>query len=188
MGIIKRISKKVWLILLLGLMIEVLFDPLSRILNFSENIQARVGLPHARAKWDAQKVNHYKFDIRGFIPLQCFFSGNIEVKEGKVVSTEMRSEADKDPFVGLGTMLSEGSANSPFLCNYHNYTVPHLFDELQRWSQESPSYITRISFDSKYGFISDFGFGFSGGRGLLSPEISDCCGGFTIENFEVLDE
>ena len=180
----RRISKKVGgLLLLAGLVIEVLFDPVSHLVDLSENIQARVSLPGARTRWDAQKINHYKFDISGSIPLVCSFNGNIEVRDGKVVNAGKRSDADSDVF-----FLSDGEANLPPLCDYHTYTMPLLFDELQRWSQESPSSITRISFDSKYGFISDFGFGFSGGRGLLSPRISDCCGGFKIENFEVLDE
>lgn len=76
----------------------------------------------------------------------------------------------------------------PPLCDYQVYTMSLLFDELERWLKDEPFAITRISFDQKYGFISRLGFGNCGGRGLLSPVVSDCYGGFTIENFRVLDD
>jgi hypothetical protein len=176
MNPIKRISKKVWIILLIGLVIEVLLDPLSSILRSSENIQARVGTPNARAKWDAKKVNHYKFDIRGSVPLQCSFNGNIEVKDGEVIGIGSRSDT------GIN-LLSQGGPNAPFLCDYRNYTVSQFFDEIEH----SLQFVSQISFDAKYGFISSVRFGNPGGWGLLSPRIFDCCSAFTIENFQVLD-
>jgi len=180
----RRINKKVWVILLMaGLVIEFLFDPFSSLLNVSENIQARVGLPSAQTRWDAQMINHYKFDISGSIPLVCSFNGNIEVRDRKVVNLGKRSDADSDVF-----FLSEGEANLPALCDYRTYTVPLLFDELQRWLQESPLSITRISFNAKYGFISRVRVGSPGGWGLLSPRIFDCCTNIEIQNFQVLRE
>lgn len=182
MDVKKRISRKVWTILLIGLVIEIVFDPLSGLVDLSENIQARVGLPSARTRWDAQKINHYKFDISGSIPLVCSFNGNIEVRDGKVVDSGKRSDANSDVF-----FLSEGEANLPSLCDYRTYTMPLLFDELQRWSQESPSAITRISFGAKHGFISRVRFGSPGGWGLLSLRIFDCCTNIEIQNFQVLE-
>lgn len=169
------------------MVVQILFDPLSSILNLSGNIQARVGLPNAQAKWDAQKINHYEFDISGSSPTYCGFNGSIEVKDGKVISTGTRSDIDADLYPDA-YLLPEGGTNTPFLCDYHNYTIPLLFDELQRWLRESPSLITGISFDRKYGFISHLRFGTPNGWGLLNPKMSHCCGGFTIENFQVLDE
>lgn len=46
----KRIRRKVWTILLIGLVIEIVFDPLSSLVDLSENIQARIGLPSARTR------------------------------------------------------------------------------------------------------------------------------------------
>jgi len=179
----KRIRRKVWTILLIGLVIEIVFDPLSSLVDLSENIQARIGLPSARTRWDAQKINHYKFDIQGFVPFYCTINGSIEVKDGKVMGTGSRSDVDVDVF-----FLPDGGGNTPFLCDYHNYIVPSLFDELQRGLRDPPSSITRISFDRSHGFISYLRFGSPGGWGLLSPKISDCCSWFTIENFQILDE
>jgi len=165
--------------ILAGFVIQILFDPLSSLLGLGENLQARIGLPAARKKWESQKVTHYKFDIQGYVPLVCMFGGNIEVKDGAVVHTGPRSDVRLTPgLTGIG---------DPPICNYKIYTVPLLFDELERWLRESPFSVSEISFDPEYGFISKFGFGNCGGRGLLNPIVSDCAGGFTIENFQVVD-
>jgi len=176
----RRFAKPVLIIILVGVVVQILFDPLSDFIRLGENLQARIGLPAARRKWAAQDITHYSFDIQGYIPLVCMFGGSIEVKDGVVVHTGPRSDGRLTP--GLA------GVEGPPLCNYKNYTVPLFFDELERWLRESPLSVSEISFDSKYGFISSFHFGSSGGQGLLSPRVSDCCGGFSIENFQVLDK
>ena len=176
----KRIAKTALIVLLTGFVIQILFDPLSDFFRLGESLQARIGLPAARRKWGAQEINHYKFDIQGYVPLVCMFGGNIEVKNGVVIYTGPRSDARLTP--GLTAI------EDPPICNYETYTMPLFFDELDRWLHESPLSVSQISFDSKYGFISSFRFGSSGGRGLLNPTISDCCGGYSIENFQILDE
>ena len=183
----KRIVVTVLILLLAGSVFQILFDPLSTLLQLSENVEARLGLPNARKKWESQSVTHYKFDIQGYVPLVCMFGGNIEVKDGAVIQTGPRSDAgtEQNPFLDAGFSNSE---NLPPICNYKNYTMPLFFDELERWLHDSPFSITQISFDPEYGFISSFGFGNCGGRGLLNPIVSDCAGGFTIENFQALDK
>ncbi len=176
----KRNDRKVWIILIIGLVIEILFDPLSSLAGLSESLEARVGLPLARARWNSQGIVHYKFDIRGSVPLVCMFGGNVEVRDDTVIHTGQRSDAQLAP--------GFKDVKFPPICNHRIYTMPLLFDEIERWLRESPSSVSRISFDLKYGFVSGFYFGSSGGWGLLSPAISDCCGGFRIENFQVLDK
>ena len=170
---------------MVGIVIQILFDPLSGLLSLGEGLQARIGLPGARRKWEAQGVQHYTFDIQGYVPLVCTFGGNVEVEDGIVVHTGPRSDAgaNLNRFLDPGFLALEDYP----ICNYKNYTMPILFDEIEQWTHESPFSITQISFDSKYGFISSFGFGNCGGQGLLSPRVSDCPGGFTIENFQILD-
>jgi len=111
-------------------------------------------------------------------------SGGVEVNDGVVIPGP-RSDAD-DPKALLPPGFS--GLNEPSLCNDQNYSMPLLFDEIEGWLQDSPGSITQISFNPQYGFISSFKFGNPGGRGWLSPIISDCCGGFAIENFQVLDK
>lgn len=182
----KRTNKKIWIALLLVVTIQVLFDPLSSLLDFGERVQAQIGLPYARHKWDAQGITHYKFDIHAYVPPACIVGGSVEVNDGVVVhtgpSTDVltRGEPDLDP--GFAAM-----EDLP-LCNYKNYTVTSFFDILEQQLAKYPNLVTQISFDPEYGFISGFGFGSSGGNGLLSPRIYDCCGGFSIRNFQVLDE
>jgi len=180
----KRIIKWAVIVVISMLAVQILFDPLSSLLAVGERMQARLYLPAAREKWEAQDIRHYRFDIQGYFPLVCMFGGGIAVKDGVVIPGP-RSDAG-DP----GTFLSPGlsSLEEPALCDYRNYTVPLLFDEIERWLQDSPTSITQIDFDPQYGFIASFKFGNPGGQGLLSPIIFDCCGGFTIENFQVLDE
>lgn len=184
MNIKKRTLWTLGGIFLFIVVIQVLFDPLSDLQHRAERRQARLYLPTVRQKWEAQGITHYRFDIRGYVPLACMFGGGIEVKDGEVIPGE-GSDAGEP-----GTMLYPGFAemdNLP-LCNSQNYSMPGLITLIENWLEESPSSITEISFDLQYGFISSFSFGSPGGNGLLSPTISDCCGGFTIENFQVLGD
>lgn len=176
----KRIVKAVLIFILAGSAIQILFDPLSLFLQFGETLEARFGLPTARRKWESQKITHYAFDIQGSVPLVCVFGGNIEVKDGNVIHTGPRSDARLTPPLT--------AVKNPSLCNYPIYTMPQLFDELDKWLRKSPLSVSEIAFDVKYGFISSLRIGSSGGQGLLSPRVSDCCSGFSIENFQVLDE
>ena len=175
----KRIAKTVLIVFIAGVVIQLLFDPLSDFIRLSESLQARISLPGVRKKWESWEIAHYTFDIQGYVPLICIFGGNIEVKDGKVIQVGPRSD----------TQLSPGliALSHPPLCNYQTYTMPLLFDEIDRKLRESPFSISQISFDLKYGFVSKFGFGSCGGRGLLNSTVSDCAGGFKIENFRVLD-
>jgi len=177
----KRIGKKVWVALAVVIVVQVLFDPLTSLIELMEGYQAQIGLPSARQKWESQNISHYKFDIKGYVPLACIVGGSVEVKDGVVIKIGPSSTAveSDNPFLDTGFTSME----HPFLCNYKNYTIPSFFDYLS----EHPNSITGISFDLDYGFISHYRFGSSGGHGLLSPRIYDCCGGFGISNFQMLD-
>ena len=182
---VKRIPRKIWVVILLVVLLQVLFDPLSSVQHLGERLQAHIYLPTAREKWESQGIRHYRFAIRGYVPLVCIFGGGIEVKDGVVIPGP-RSDADTNSTALLSPGLS--GLEEPALCDYRNYSMPLLLDEIEHWLDHYPESITQISFDPQYGFVSSFSFGNSGGRGLLSPIISDCCGGFTIENFQVLDK
>jgi len=176
----KKFVKAVLVFVVVGFVAQILFDPLSIFLQFSVNMKARLGLSVARKKWESQSIFHYAFDIQGYVPIVCMFGGNIEVKDGVVIHTGPRSDGRLTPNLT--------AVNEPPLCNYKTYTMPFFFDELERWLRESPLSVSEIIFDPKYGFITSFHFGSSDRRGVLNPTISDCCGGFSIENFQVLDE
>jgi len=186
MNIIKRVSKKVWIVLAVVVVVfQILFDPLSTFLHFSQSVKAKLLMPSARQKWELQDISHYKFDMKAYMPLACIVGGSVEVKDGVVIRTGPSSDAG----AGRIPLLDPGftAVGGFFLCDYKNYTIPGFFNEVERWVKLYPSF-RHISFDSKYGFISSLGFGDSGGIGLLSPTVSDCCGGFSIRNFQVLDD
>jgi len=187
MKILKRINKTVWVILIILLIVEILFDPLTPILHVSQGVKAKLLMPLARQKWESQGVTHYSFDMYVFAQI-CILGANIEVNDGVVVHTGPLT--NPDPWD-----LLQGVSQNPgfppdmwFLCDPQNYTVPNLFDYLEKRIQMTGLGVTSVSFDNKYGFVSNYRFGSSGGYGLLSPRVSDCCGGFRIWNFQVLDK
>lgn len=185
----KRIWMMVRAILIVVLITQILFDPMSNIKRLIEYHQARIGLPYAREQWNSQGITHYKFDVTVSTAHLCIWGANIEVKNGVVIDTGKISDPSYWDFpMGSPKMSDQFPPEVIFLCDYRNYTMPALFEYLERQLQKSYLSVTRISFDKKYGFITGYGFGSSGERGLLSPRIYDCCGGFNIFNFQVLDE
>ena len=186
MKILKRINKKVWTVLAVLLVIEILFDPIRPLIKYSENIQARFGLPIYRARWDKLNVKDYSFEITAGTQT-CMPSAKVEVKDGKVFQV-----FHKDIFVTMEisdtplprTAWANHYYSDQFFCDYANFTMPQIFDMVEK----STRGITGISFNGKYGFVSGVGWGNPGGFGLLSPRVGDCCSGFSISNFQVLDE
>ena len=188
MNLLKRNKKNVWVVLIIFMVIQVLFDPLTPILNLSQSAKARLLLPLARQNWESQAVTHYSYDVYAFSQL-CFLGANIEVDDGAVVHAGPVKKPD--PGDMIQGVLQQNPGFPPdtwFLCDYKNYTVPDLFDHLEKIVQITRSTGTSISFDNKYGFISKFRLDWSRGHGLLRPRISSCCYGFRIWNFQVLEE
>jgi len=75
MNKLKHINKTVGVVLTLLLVIEVLFDPFSSILHFSQSIKAKLLMPLAWRKWESQGVTHYSFDV--YANTQICFLGKI---------------------------------------------------------------------------------------------------------------
>jgi hypothetical protein len=188
MKIQKRNKKNIWVVLIILLVIQILFDPLSPILHVSQSAKAKLLLPLARQKWESQGVTHYSYDVYAFSQM-CFMGANIEVDDGVVVHAGPVKNPDPwDMIQGVRQQNPGFPPDTWFLCNYKNYTVPNWFDHLEKKVQITRSTGTSISFDNKYGFISRFRLDWSSGNGLLEPKIRSCCYGFRIWNFQVLDE
>jgi hypothetical protein len=182
MKILKRINKTVWVVLIILLVVQVLFDPLSPLVEAAENYQAQTGLPKARYKWDLQGITHYKFDIRGHVPNACIVGGSVEVQNEKVIHLGPSTESIKkaEPFLDVGFWTMD----DPPICNSKNYTFSSFFAMIENQLGS----VTQISFDLDYGFISSFQLGSSGGHGLFSMRLFDCCSNFRVFNFVVLNE
>lgn len=189
---IKRNIRTIILVLLIGLIIQVLFDPLGSIEHSGQVVKARILSTSARAKWDAQKIADYSFEIRGYAPLACIVSALIEVRNGVVVQVELMDFVPGDSPTSF--LPPEEWANSSyfsdqiFLCDHANFTIPQIFDLLEELLEMEAASILRVDFDPKYGFTTYFRFGSFVPNGLLSPRIGDCCSEFRIENFQVLEE
>ena len=135
MNIKKRTVRRIGGIILLLILAQVLFDPLSELQHLAARQQARSHLPTARQKWEAQGITHYRFDLRGYVPLTCMFGGGIEVRDGMIITGEGSDVGQP------GTMLYSGFSDmdAPPLCNAQNYTMPGFFVLLEDWLAESPS-------------------------------------------------
>ena len=149
-----------WFVLFILLVIQILFDLLSPILYLNQGVQAKLLMPLARQKWESQGVTHYSFDVYANTQI-CFFGANIEVEEGVVVHAGPVSNPNPWDMI-QGISQNPGfPAYMWFLCDYQNYTVPNLFDHLEKQVQNARLGVTSISFDNKYGYISNYR---SGGR------------------------
>ena len=176
-------KQKLWrtlsAILIVGVASQFFFGALSQLFLWKERVGARIKLPVARALWDSKEISHYKFDVEGGNSMQCFIWWNVEVKDGNVIQAKLI-----DPEESLWLPPDTAYLDDPFLCNSRNYTMPILFDILEK----SIDYVNSVSFDPTYGFISRAGFGNYTWRGIFLGRIADCCGGFTISNFQILDK
>ena len=174
-------------IVIVGLVVQFLLDPLSRLQNMSENAEARLGLPLARARWQAQNITNYSFELGTGFGGICMPSARIEVKQGKVVQVYPKDIWQSGRISKTPLPRSKWASShyaDVFLCDYANFTMPQIFDEVER----SLRHASKISFDAKYGFVSGVRWGSPGGRGLLDPKISDCCTSLGIQNFQLLEE
>lgn len=91
---------------------------------------------------DALCIDHYKYDVYMFTHQSpCIWQANLKVKDGVVTAAGRRSDWPDD----LSTLdvpvfpFYEPKADTPFLCNYHNYTMLKLFDQFEEWLQISTS-------------------------------------------------
>jgi hypothetical protein len=187
----KQIGKAIVLILSIGIVIQILFDPLASANHALEIWGVRNVFPDARAKWDAQKIDNYSFEIRGYAPLACLPSALIEVRNGAVTQVEIRDFLPGDSPTQLlppEEWATPVVGDQIFPCDYANFTMPHVFDFLAGLLKMYPASILQVNFDRNYGFVTHFSFGSFVPEGLLSPRMGDCCSWFSIENFEVLEE
>jgi hypothetical protein len=179
------------ILLLIGISIQILFDPFSSAKHTFEIWKARNELPDAHAKWDRATITDYKFEMRGYVPLACVPSALIEVRNGAVVRVDVRDSlpgGSPPRFLPPDEWAALSFAKQIFPCDYANYTMPQVFDFLGELLVVDSSSILQVDFDPNYGFITYLSFGRFVPKGRLSPRIGDCCSWFSIDNFQVLEE
>lgn len=182
-----RIIKAASIILLIGILIQVLYDPYSSAKHSLEVSNVLKEFPQARAKWETLGITNYTFEIQGNTPDICQPSAIIEVKNNEVVKVETKDFASAN---SPAQILSPYQWADPdwgdevFLCNYYHFNMTRIFDLLEEFTRSDPSTILQVNFDPNYGFITDFKYGLYLGHGLLNPHISNCCSNFSIKNFQ----
>lgn len=175
------------IILLLGVIIQVLYNPISSAKHSLTISRVRAELPQARVKWDAQGITDYTFEIQGDARSICQPSAVIEVRNNVVVKVETKDFASDD---SLAQLLPPEKWADPdwgeevFLCSYVHFTMPQIFDLLEETLQNYPSSVMQADFDPDYGFLTNFSYGIYVGYGLLRPQISECCNVLSIKNFQ----
>jgi Family of unknown function (DUF6174) len=185
-----RIIKTTALILLIGILIQVLYDPISVAKHALNVSRVQDQFPKERAKWEAHGIKDYTFEIQGNGRSICQPSAIIEVKNDQVIKVETKDFSKKDSTPQLlppEKWADPGWGDEVFLCDYYHFTITKIFDLLDSTLQDFPSSITQADFDPEYGFLRDFNFGIYVGYGLLRPQISDCCNIFSIKKFQPLN-
>ena len=184
-----RVFKWGGVVLFIGILIQVLYDPISSVRHSLLVSNVRSELPQARSKWDSLGISDYTFEIRGVAPLICRPSAIIEVRNGvvvKVVTKDFLSDVSPAQVLPPEKWSDPDWGEEVFLCSYYHFTMPQIFDLIEKTLQNFPSSIMQADFDLEYGYVSDFNYGLYVGYGLLKPRVSECCYDLSISNFQPL--
>ncbi len=179
------------IILLVGIVFQVLYNPISSARQSLKVTSVRKQLPLARTKWETLRITDYTFEITGDARSICQPSARIEVKNDAVVKVETMDFASENPtpqFLPFDKWSDPDWGNEVFLCNYNHFTMTKIFELVEQTLQNFPSSILQADFDSEYGFVTSFEYGIYTGYGLARPQISNCCNVFKIQNFQINKE
>jgi hypothetical protein len=175
--------------LLIGILVQVLYDPISSAKHNLGILRVRNGLAQARAKWEDSEIKDYAFEISGNALSICRPSAIVEVKNNVVVKVETKStENTRAEILPVYRWADPDWGDEVFLCNYNHFTMTQILDLLEVTLQNNPSTIIQADFDPDYGFVSHLKYGLYVGYGLLRPRISNCCTDFSIKNFRPIAE
>jgi len=176
-------------LLFAGILIQILYDPISSVKHSLLISTVRAEFPQARAKWDSSGITDYTFEIQGVAPLICQPSAIVEVRGGVVFKVETKDLLSEDSHAQIlppGKWADPDWGEEVFLCSYHHFTMPRIFDLVEGTLQNYPSSIMQADFDPEYGFVSSFRYGLYVGYGLLRPRVSECCNDLFLKNFQQL--
>jgi len=177
------------IVLFVGILIQILYDPVSSVRHSLLVSDVRSELPQARSKWDSLGISDYTFEFQGVAPLICQPSAIIEVRNGVVVKVETKdflSENSPAQVLPPEKWSNPDWGEEVFLCSYYHFTMPQIFDLVEKTLQDFPSSIMQANFDPGYGYVSDFNYGLYVGYGLLRPRVSECCYDLSVRKFQPL--
>jgi hypothetical protein len=173
--------------IVLLLLIQILYDPISSAKHSLTIASVREQLPQARVTWESMGITDYTFEIIGDARSICQPSARIKVQNDVVVKVEMMDLTSVNPtpkILPTDQWADPDWGSEVFLCNYNHFTIPQIFELVEQTLKNFPSSILQADFDTEYGFIASFEYGIYIGYGLARPQISDCCNTFRIQNFQ----
>jgi hypothetical protein len=170
--------------------VEVLFDPLSWLLQMDTADSIYADLLAAKERWQSQEVTEYTIDVEGFIPLSCMVNATLTVRDSQLVAVEdhgslLRESADQN---GEGIPIEPERWDAPF-CSYRDLLVPEMYARVEQdlnridWSQDK----LEVSFEAKYGYVTGYQYDCCYRQGILNTNCSDCNFWFSFSNFEPMN-
>jgi hypothetical protein len=148
-------------LLLFLVLVQILFDPFSLLVNALEHARIHTELAQARSRWEAAGVADYDLVISGYTPLACIVTGtSVSVRD---------SQPPEKPDTG----------------SWQYCQVPRSVPEGFAFVENSLGWDGRlqVSFDAAYGYVRYLSYDCNFSRGLFSPIVSDCTQGFRIDSF-----
>lgn len=157
-----RTRRRAWIAVMLVLLVvvQLLCDPLSVLVVTAGQVLVRVQLAQARQRWEESGLQDYDLTVSGYTPIICIvLEETIRVRGGE----------------------PEAASQSYWEWCAVPRSVPQSFEAVER-SLDWGGNRVQASFDRQYGYVSEFRYDCNYGRGLLSPIVSDCGGGFRVDD------
>lgn len=137
-------------ILFIGILIQVLYDPISSARHSLMVSNVRTELPAARAKWESLGITDYTFEIQGDARSICQPSAMIEVRNNSVVKVEAKDFTTTDSPAQIlppDRWADPDWGEEVFLCSYFHFTMPQILDQVEETLRNYPSSIMHADFD-----------------------------------------
>jgi hypothetical protein len=167
--------------LLCLLLLVILLDPLPLLSDIVNVARIRSELPRARDRWQAQKLQAYRVEVKGAIPLACLVDGELTVHEGNLAEVRMR----QNPLIPESPLQTVDPSHwTRAACTYEELTVEAMFDRLERDLDKTKFFGAPLSveFDEQLGYLTEYRFGRSSQGGIFGSRISECCTWFEFSN------
>jgi hypothetical protein len=179
----KTLLKLIGLVCLALFVIQLLFDPLSYVINVRRIEQIRRELPAAKARWEARRIASYTVTVRGGVPMSCFaLDAKLFVEQEKIVHalTRKRPFDETSPFVNPVTSVEWRG------CEYQKLTASAMFERVEQLLPTiDPAYEElMVSFDDTWGIVTRYQRNAGYQHGLLSLGVGECCMGYEFSDFQ----
>lgn len=191
MPTVQRVLVIAGILLIVGFLIQYLYDPFAPYRHQRELDKVQSALNKARKKWGSQNITDYSFDVEYYPHIMEACGAIITVQKGNIVRVvETMRDVDDE---GWGKKLSkpetlptmEWDDEDRSGCHYSHLSIPEIFGIVQHGIDAGGTVI--VSFDPKFGFVTEYYAGVYVSRGLLSTHASYAGSTYKFSNFRRLD-